>query len=133
VAGVTALTIDFYERLFLSIFFEPFQPKLADPRRRGTVKRQIQEAASAASQSIERFFVNQQLADEQMECILAGLASMTGRLTLEQIASAYALPEKTTEELLINPPCYAALDRAQQACRSGSRITNCYSVSCSKR
>ena len=81
------------------------------------MKRQIQEAASAASQSIERFFVNQQLADEQMECILAGLASMTGRLTLEQIASAYALPEKTTEELLINPPCYAALDRAQQACR----------------
>jgi len=55
--------IDFYYVLFEHIFTVPFQSRIAERLRRDAVVRQIQESAGAASQSLTRFFLNQQLTE----------------------------------------------------------------------
>jgi hypothetical protein len=112
VSDLTDQVVDFYNALFGKIFFDPFRTRIRERRRRDAVERQIEEAASAASQSLERFLVSQQLAPEQAECILGGLSAMAGGLSLERIANPYTPPETIVEELLRMPACSLALEEA---------------------
>jgi hypothetical protein len=112
VSDLTDQVVDFHNALFGEIFFDPFRARIRERRRRDAVERQIEEAASAASQSLERFLVSQQLAPEHAECILGGLSAMAGGLSLERIANPYTAPETIVEELLRLPACSLALDEA---------------------
>lgn len=75
--------------LFEHIFAAPFQNRITDRLRRDAVVRQIQESAGAASQSLTRFFLNQQLTEQQTAAILGGFATLPGRLKLERCQSPW--------------------------------------------
>ena len=62
--------IDFYYALFDRIFSQPFRARITQRLRRDTVIRQVDDAAGAASQSLTRFFINQQLTAPQVAGIL---------------------------------------------------------------
>ncbi len=79
------------------------------------MKRQVEEASSAASQSLERFLSGQQLSAEQIKCILEGLAATSHTVTLEQISNPYIAPEMVVESSLKEDACSRALDQAGQA------------------
>jgi hypothetical protein len=118
VSNLTDQVVDFYNALFGEIFFAPFRARIAERRRRDAVRRQIEEAANAASQSLERFLISQQLTPEDAECILGGLSSMAGGLSLERIANPYTAPETIVEELMRMPACSLALDEADKTCHA---------------
>ena len=114
-AEITDQVVDFYDALFLKVFFESFGARIPDRRRRDAVRSQALEASGAASQSLERFFVSQRLTSSQVACVLGSLEFVGGSLTLEQIANPYTQPETVVEELLKLPVCIAAQERFIEA------------------
>jgi hypothetical protein len=72
--------VDFYHELFEQVFSERFRPQIAERIKRNAVIRQIDEAADAASQSLTRFFVNEQLTEIQA-------ANIRGRVRQPSIAA----------------------------------------------
>ena len=99
--------VDFHYGIFDRIFSTPFRPLVKERLRRDAVVRQIQDSAGAASQSLTRLFLNEQLSGPQVVEVLAGLRPLTERLTLEDIASANETPETLVERMLA-----AARDRS---------------------
>lgn len=97
--------IDFYEALFENIFSKSFQPLIANRLKRNAVIRQVQESADAASQSLIRFFVNQQLTEQQVADILIGFATLNDHLKLDDISRTNVAPETIVEILLPDLPC----------------------------
>lgn len=79
--------VDFYYGLFDRIFSEPFRPRIAERLKRDAVIRQVQDSAGAASQSLTRFFLNEQLNEQQVANILGGFATLNDRLKLDDIAN----------------------------------------------
>ncbi len=128
VAAITDQVVDFYNALFLKVFFESFSARIQDRRRRDAVRFQILEAASAASQSLERFFVSQRLSDGQVDCVLGSLEFVGGSLTLEQIANPYTQPETVVDDLLKLPACTNAQDRVIEADQMAVYRVALYSV-----
>jgi hypothetical protein len=92
--------VAFFEDLFGRVFSDAFRPNIHDVLRRKAVIRQVDEAADAASQSLTRFFRNQQLTEQQAANILEGFASLSNSLTLEQISNPNVTPEAVVKELL---------------------------------
>ena len=113
-APIVDQVIDLYETLFERIFAAPFIPLIPDRLKRNIVVRQVQESADAASQALTRFFVNQQVAEQQVADILAGFAALGGILELEAIANPNVSPETVVERLLIELPCPGNVERAEQ-------------------
>jgi hypothetical protein len=109
VADITDQVVDFYNALFLGIFFEPFKGRITDRRRRDAVRSQVLEAAGAASQSLERFLVGQRHTQAQVECLLTNLSVVTAGLTVEQVSNQYVAPEGVVELLLAAPAAAEAL------------------------
>lgn len=97
--------IDFYENLFRQIFADPFRSKIPERRKRNDVNRRIEETADAASQSLIRFFINEQLTEAQVADILNGFAELPRLLRLEEISNSNVTPESVAEELLSKLPC----------------------------
>jgi hypothetical protein len=97
--------IDFYYDLFDRIFSDAFRPVISDRLRRDTVKRQVDEAAAASSQSLTRFLLNQQLGEQQVADILAGLSPLANSLELGDISNPNVTPESLVENLLDGMPC----------------------------
>lgn len=85
--------VDFYYGLFDRIFSEPFRPRIAERLKRDAVIRQVQDSAGAASQSLTRFFLNEQLNEQQVANILGGFATLNDRLKLDDIANPNVTPE----------------------------------------
>lgn len=106
--------VDFYNELFEQVFSERFRPQIAERIRRNAVIRQIDEAADAASQSLTRFFVNEQLTELQAVNILNGFANLASLLALDRIARPNLAPESVVEELLTEMPCPHALQQSRQ-------------------
>jgi hypothetical protein len=79
---------------------------------------QVHEPANAASHSLERFFVSQQLTSKQVECILNSLEFVRENLTLEKVANPYTPPEMVVEELLKLPHRKARRKRAITALKA---------------
>src|SRR5439155_12013431 len=101
--------VDFSSGLFQRIFSTTFQPTIDDPLRRRAVLRQVDEAADAASQSLTRFFLNHQLAEQHVANILEDFATLSDRLQLEDIANPNVTPESVVEAVLttcrLTTPC----------------------------
>ena len=68
-------------------------------------------AADAASQSLTRFFRNEQLTEGQVACVLEGLSPLAELLALDHVANASVTPESLAAELLPKLPCGAADDQ----------------------
>ncbi|MFY9571249.1 MAG: hypothetical protein WAV20_07630 [Blastocatellia bacterium] len=92
--------VGFFDELFGRVFSDAFRPNIRDVLRRKAVVRQVEEAADAASQSLTRFFRNQQLTEQQAANILEGFAPLSSSLTLEQISNPNVTPEAVVKELL---------------------------------
>ena len=92
--------VDFYESLFRSIFSDPFSSKIPDRLKRNEMFRRVEESADAASQSLTRFFLTQELTNKQADSVLAGLAGIPEHLSLEDISNPNITPESVVQDLL---------------------------------
>jgi len=128
VADITDQVVDFYDALFLRVFFDPFIGRITDRRRRDAVRSQVLEASGAASQSLERFLVGQRHTAAQVECLLSNLASVGDGLSLEQVSSPYVAPERLVEDLLGGPNAAGALQAVQSAGQETVFRVGLYSV-----
>jgi hypothetical protein len=63
------LVVEFFDGLFQRVFSDKFETRISQRRKLQEVTRQVQESADAASQSLTRFFLNQQLKEEQITII----------------------------------------------------------------
>jgi hypothetical protein len=100
--------VDYFQNLFEAIFSEPFRARIKERLRRNEVTRQVEAAADAASQSLTRFFRNEQLNEAQVACVLASLSPLAEILSLDRIANAGVTPEAIVAEVLPKLPCAAA-------------------------
>ncbi len=64
------LVVEFFAGLFQRVFSDKFKSQVPQRRKLQEVSRQVQESADAASQSLTRFFLNQQLKEIQVTEIL---------------------------------------------------------------
>lgn len=110
--SVDEQVIDFYYGLFDRIFTQPFRPKIKERLRQDAVARQVQEAAGAASQALTRFFLSEQLTEQQVAGILLGFLSLHDLIRLDDIANPNRTPEALVEELLKSHPCPTAVGEA---------------------
>jgi hypothetical protein len=99
-AATADQVVDFFDDLFARIFSDAFRPQIEDVLRRKAVTRQVEEAADAASQSLTRFFRNQQLTEQQAADILAGFTPLRSLLKLADISNPNVTPEAVVENLL---------------------------------
>jgi hypothetical protein len=104
--------VDFYYTLFNRVFSETFQPRIADRLKRNAVIRQVDESADAASQSLTRFFLNEQLTEQQVDRVLNGFARLRDLLKLADVANPNVTPEAVVEALLPQLPCPEAVRQA---------------------
>ena len=100
-AATADQVVDFFDDLFARIFSDAFRPQIEDVLRRKAVTRQVEEAADAASQSLTRFFRNQQLTERQAADILAGFTPLRSLLKLADISNPNVTPEAVVENLLV--------------------------------
>ncbi|KJV06820.1 NACHT N-terminal Helical domain 1-containing protein [Methylocucumis oryzae] len=107
--------IGFFSEHFERIFGDPFRQAIQETLRRKAVLRQIDESADAASQSLTRLLVNEQLDNNEATCLLQGLASAVGMLDLERIANPNISPEALVSELLQEQPPSDLSPELQQA------------------
>ena len=83
--------LEFYEELFERIFTVPFLKEIERHRDRGRVRRQIEELASAASQSLHLFF--SQLEIENPDLFLNGIQKSFSAQGLEDFLAVNNAPE----------------------------------------
>lgn len=96
--------VDFYDRIFDEIFSEPFRTKMTARLKRRAVVRQVEESADAASQSLTRFFLNEQLTEAQVADVLDGFVTVPDLLKLDGISNPNVTPESVVENLLPELP-----------------------------
>ncbi|OGG43663.1 MAG: hypothetical protein A3F84_25785 [Candidatus Handelsmanbacteria bacterium RIFCSPLOWO2_12_FULL_64_10] len=106
--------VSFYNALFENIFSEPFRPQITQLIKRRTVERQVQEASDAASQSLTRFLVNQQLTGQQVADLLESFSCLGDRLKLDDIANPNVAPETIVNNLLTDLPCPGTISQTNQ-------------------
>lgn len=104
--------VDFYYGLFDRVFTQPFRARIGERLRRDAVARQVQASAAAASRSLVRFLVAQQLTPEQAAALLGRLAALGDLLNLEQVGNPNLTPEAMVEGLLPRLPPPEALGRS---------------------
>jgi len=104
--------VDFYDILFDKLFCESFRSRIERLLRRRAVIRQIEESADAASQSLTRLFLNQQLTEQQATDVLGGFAALIDLLKLADIVNPNVTPEAVVDELLVNLPCPESVNQA---------------------
>ena len=92
--------IEFYAALFERIFIEGGEVDRLDQLRARAVRRQVEEAADAASQTLTRFFAHQQFSNEDVRAALAAFGRVTEPVTLARVADPNANAESLSEELL---------------------------------
>jgi len=103
-ASIDDRVLDFYGELFDRLFSQPFRPRIGDRRRRNEVLRQVEAAADAASASLTRFFLNQQLSEATVEEILAIFEAIADLLKLENISNPNVTTDAIVAKLLESLP-----------------------------
>jgi hypothetical protein len=103
--SIAEQVIVFYATLFDRIFSEPFQSRIEQLLKRRDVLRQVGASADAASQSLTRFFRNEQLTEMQVAKILEGFVPLGDLLELKDISNANVTPEAVVERLLADLTC----------------------------
>jgi hypothetical protein len=86
--------------VFDRIFSAPFRRDIPQRLKRDAVIRQVEAAADAASQSLTRFVLNEQLDNPEVAGMLSGLAPLGERLDLESISNPNVAPEALVKDLL---------------------------------
>ena len=107
--------ISFFSDHFERIFSVPFRQEIPETLKRKAVLRQVDESADAASQSLTRLLVNEQLNNHQAACLLQGLTPAVVALDLESIANPNISPETLVTELLKDHPPPDHIPEIQQA------------------
>lgn len=107
--------IGFFANHFERIFSDPFRLAIPDLLRRRAVLRQVDESADAASQSLTRLLINEQLSNAEANRLLQGLEPAVAALNLERIANPNISPETLMIELLKDHPPSIQLTEIQQA------------------
>ena len=107
--------IDFYYALFDCLFSSPFQAEITQRLRRDAVSRQVQDTAGASSQSLTRFFKNQQVNKTNVAKILQSLAGLSDLLALDDISNPNVSPEALADELLPKLPGAGKLQKSEFA------------------
>lgn len=107
--------IGFFASHFERIFSDPFRSAIPDLLRRRGVLRQVDESADAASQSLTRLLINEQLSNAEASHLLQGLEPSIAALNLERIANPNISPEALVVELLKDHPPSIQLTEIQQA------------------
>ncbi len=97
--------LDFYFALWKRLFSEPFSAQITDRRKRNGVIRQVEASAEAASQSLTRFFLNEQLSEADATEILGSFARLADLLDPVEVANPNVTPESVVEKLLSELPC----------------------------
>lgn len=105
--------IDYYNDLFEKIFSDPFRSKIELRTKRNSVIRQVQEAADAASQSLIRFFMNEQLDEKQVTLLLNSYSNLNDLVELEQVSNPNMLPENLTDQVIKGLLCPAQIQHEQ--------------------
>src|ERR1700754_1588055 len=105
--SIAEQVVDFYQALFKGLFTEPFSPLVSDPLKRNAMRRQIEEMADAASQSLTRYLTNERATIKQVAQVLACLDGMRVAVLLEDIANPRLTPENIIEAKLQNVSCPA--------------------------
>ncbi|MCX7093031.1 MAG: NACHT domain-containing protein [Methylobacter sp.] len=106
--------IVFFASHFERIFSDPFRSAISDLLRRRAVLRQVDESADAASQSLTRLLINEQLSNTEASHLLQGLEPSIAALNLERIANPNISPEALVVELLKDHPPSIQLTEIQQ-------------------
>lgn len=107
--------IGFFTAHFERIFSDPFRLAIPEILRRKAVLRQVDESADAASQSLTRLLINEQLNNSEATYLLQGLEPAVAALDLERIANPNISPEALVVELLKDHPPSIQLTEIQQA------------------
>jgi hypothetical protein len=81
--SIDNLVVEFFDGLFQRVFSDNFKIQIPHLRKLQEVTRQVQESADAASQSLTRFFLNQQLEEKQVTEILECFKGLDKFLKLE--------------------------------------------------
>lgn len=71
--AIAEQVIGFFTTHFERIFSDPFRLAIPEILRRKAVMRQVDESADAASQSLTRLLINEQLSNAQAAYLLQGL------------------------------------------------------------
>lgn len=106
------LVVEFFDDLFQRVFLDNFNSQISQRRKLQEVTRQVQESADAASQSLTRFFLNQQLKEKQVTEILECFKGLDKFLKLEDIGNPNVTPEEVVENVLAKLPCPAYLQQS---------------------
>lgn len=106
--------IDFYDALFARIFSKPFESMISDRRRLREVVRQVEGAADAASQSLGRFFLNEQITVDESEKMLEAFEQLWELLELDDISNPNVTPEEVVEKLLESIPIPAGIQEGDR-------------------
>jgi hypothetical protein len=107
--------LEFYNTLFEQLFTAPLANEIGNVYKSRSVKRQIEEAADAVSQSLARFFTSQQLQETDVQSILAGLSKLPELIQLENIANARETPESIFQSLMEKMPCSIEIEDSPMA------------------
>jgi len=99
-ASIDEQVIDFCQGLFRRVFSGPFRPRIPERLKRNAVIRQVEESADAASQSLTRFLLN-----EQVATVLAGFTRLGDLLQLSDVANPNVPPEAVVARVLAELPC----------------------------
>ncbi|GAB6042664.1 NACHT domain-containing protein [Endothiovibrio diazotrophicus] len=97
--------VDYYQALYETLFHAPFADEIRARIQRNAVRRQVESAADAASRALTRFFTLQQIDEAAVAGMLAAIAPLDRRLTLEALANPNVSPESLVETLLPHLPC----------------------------
>ena len=106
--------IEFYYDLFDRIFTQPFSRGITQRLKRDAVKRQVEESAGAASQSLTLFFNTQETPDNIAADILQSCAAIPDFVKLEDIANPNVPPETLVDQLLGKLPGASELQETEQ-------------------
>ena len=112
-APIEDQVVEFYYDLFDRIFTEPFSQRIRQRLKRDAVKRQVEESAGAASQSLTLFFNTQETPENIAAEILESCAAVPSFVALEDIANPNVPPETLVDDLLGKLPTGDALEETE--------------------
>jgi len=98
----TSDLLDFHATLFERLFAQPLTARIKDPLRVRAVRRQIEDAADAASQWLGRFFKQRRLAAKETQAILKGLLPIGDVLALAELGNPNLAAESLSRRVLAN-------------------------------
>lgn len=106
--------LDFHATLFERVFVQPLTARIKDPLRLRAVRRQIEDAADAASQWLGRFFKQRRLSIKETQAILKGLLPMGGALALAELGNPNIAADTLTRRVLSGLPIPKPIQQTQR-------------------